>query len=197
VKILIKIAFIIFLAAASHVHAQPEALQPTAAEEAAETPSRIRKFDDWYLRCLDVQKEGVGTVSQCEVAQVAQIKQGEEDVNVLTLAIARTGGDSATAGGAAQPGLLLTALVPLNVFLPAGLALGTDGKPLAEIPYRNCNQSGCWAQQRLDADTTRALKRGLAGEGRLQLMNGQNVNIRFSLKGLTAALDALQQPVSE
>ncbi|NTJ52088.1 invasion associated locus B family protein, partial [Agrobacterium rhizogenes] len=34
------------------------------------------------------------------------------------------------------------------------------------------------------------------GVGHVQMMNGQKVNIKFSLKGLSAALDALQKSAS-
>ena len=172
-------------------------LAATAQPAAAEQPQvRSTRFDDWYYRCVDVKAADGKTVAQCEVAQVSQIRQGDSDVNVLTLAIARTAGDPAKKGDEAKPGLLLTALVPLNVFLPAGFAIGADGKPVIESAYRNCNEAGCWAQQRLAAKTVDALKNAGNGEGRIRLMDGQNVNVRFSLKGLTAALNELQKPGS-
>ena len=40
-----------------------------------------------------------------------------------------------------------------------------------------------------------ALQKGTSGGARLRLMNGQNINIKFSLKGLTDALIALQKPM--
>lgn len=167
--------------------------QPTAAQPAEQPEVKSTKFDDWYYRCVDVKAADGKAVSQCEVAQIAQVRQGDKDVSVLTLAIARTAGDPSKQGEEAKPGLLMTALVPLNVFLPAGFAIGVDGKPAIESAYRNCNQAGCWAQQRLDAKTVDVLKKASNGEGRMRLMNGQNVSVRFSLKGLTAALNALQK----
>jgi invasion protein IalB len=150
------------------------------------------RFDDWHYRCVDVKATNGEIVQQCEVAQVAQVKQGEENINVLTLAIARTAPE---AGKKASDGdLLLTALVPLNVVLPIGLGLSADGREVVAIPYRNCNQAGCWAQQKLDQKMLRALQKGISGEAHLRLMNGQNINLRFSLRGLTKALVELQKP---
>ncbi|WP_244491042.1 invasion associated locus B family protein [Paramesorhizobium deserti] len=152
----------------------------------------MTKFDDWYYRCVDVKAADGKTVPQCEVAQIAQVRQGEENVNVLTLAIAKTAPE---AGKKPSPGdLLLTALVPLNVVLPAGLGLAADGKEVVTIAYRNCNQAGCWAQQKLDAKMLGQLQKGNVGEAHLRLMNGQNINLRFSLKGLTKALAELRKP---
>jgi len=153
------------------------------AEQAAVQPAPAvtsRKFDDWYYRC---------TGAECEVAQVAQIAKDGKNVNILTLAIASSPAGTAEKG---KTRLTLTALLPLNVSLPSGLAIKADGKPVAKLAYRNCNQAGCWAQLALDTKTTSALRKGAAAEGLVRLMNGQDVNIRFSLKGLKPALDELQ-----
>ncbi len=172
---------------------------PAQAQEAAaavakpEAPTvQSTRFDDWYYRCAEVKAADGKALSQCEVAQIAQVKQGEENVNVLTLAIAKAAPEAGKKPSGNE--LLLTALVPLNVVLPIGLGLAADGKDVVTIPYRNCNQAGCWAQQKLDQKMLTALQKGSAGEARLRLMNGQNINLKFSLKGLTKALAELQKP---
>lgn len=172
---------------------------PSQAQEAAaaiakpEAPTvQSTRFDDWYYRCAEVKAADGKALSQCEVAQIAQVKQGEENVNVLTLAIAKAAPEAGKNPSGNE--LLLTALVPLNVVLPIGLGLAADGKDVVTIPYRNCNQAGCWAQQKLDQKMLTALQKGSAGEARLRLMNGQNINLKFSLKGLTKALAELQKP---
>ncbi len=153
---------------------------------------KSQKFDDWYYRCT-----GSAGTEACEVAQVAQVAKDGKPVNILTLAIAASpagsqGKGEKGKGDKGKPRLLLTALLPLNVYLPSGLSIKADGKPVAKLDYRNCNQSGCWAQLALDTKTATALKKGSTAEGLVRLMNGQDVNIRFSLKGLQPALDELQ-----
>ncbi|WP_318580627.1 hypothetical protein [Ochrobactrum sp. AN78] len=69
------------------VHAQDAS--PVVPQPEAQAVQSTR-FDDWYYRCAEVKAADGKTVSQCEVAQIAQVKQGEENVNVLTLAIAKT-----------------------------------------------------------------------------------------------------------
>lgn len=160
-------------------------------------PIKSQKFDDWYYRC-----SGSEGTEACEVAQIAQVAKDGENVNVLTLAIAAApagsqgkgekGKGEKGKGEKGKPALTLTALLPLNVFLPSGLSIKADGKPVAKLDYRNCNQAGCWAQLALDTKTATALKKGSTAEGLVRLMNGQDVNIRFSLKGLQLALDELQ-----
>ncbi|MCH4550764.1 invasion associated locus B family protein [Rhizobium changzhiense] len=163
----------------------PAAQEPEQMQAPQPAPAiKSQKFDDWYYRCT-----GSAATEAFEVAQVAQVAKDGKPVNILTLAISVPPAGPADKG---KPRLVLTALLPLNVFLPSGLSIKADGKPVAKIDYRNCNQTGCWAQLALDSKTTAALKKGATAEGLVRLMNGQDVNIRFSLKGLKPALDELQ-----
>ncbi|TBC90104.1 invasion associated locus B family protein (plasmid) [Rhizobium leguminosarum] len=183
---------LIFMACANPAFSQspvpadqgPEQVQAPAQPAPA---MKSQKFDDWYYRCT-----GSAGTEACEVAQVAQVAKDGKPVNILTLAIAASPTGSQGKGDKGKPRLLLTALLPLNVYLPSGLSIKADGKPVGKLDYRNCNQSGCWAQLALDTKTATALKKGSTAEGLVRLMNGQDVNIRFSLKGLKPALDELQ-----
>ncbi|MDH7793816.1 hypothetical protein QBD00_004747 [Ochrobactrum sp. AN78] len=80
-------AVIILMSNFVPVHAQDAS--PVVPQPEAQAVQSTR-FDDWYYRCAEVKAADGKTVSQCEVAQIAQVKQGEENVNVLTLAIAKT-----------------------------------------------------------------------------------------------------------
>lgn len=157
---------------------------PSQAQNVAPKGQFIaQKFDDWYYRCSGQPSDN------CEVAQIAQVQNGGKNVSVLTLAIAPK---SVGTGKKAKTALTLTALLPLNVFLPAGFSINRNGKPLAKLAYRNCNQAGCWAQQALEPRDISSLGGSESAEGVVRLMNGQDVNIRFSLKGLKQALEKLQ-----
>ncbi|MEH7847245.1 invasion associated locus B family protein [Rhizobium laguerreae] len=180
-------AILIVVACANPSFSQSPVPADKAPEQAPTQPApaiKSRKFDDWYYRCT--------RAAACEVAQVAQVAKDGKNVNVLTLAISTAPADSQRKGEKGKSRLVLTALLPLNVFLPSGLSIKADGKPVAKLDYRNCNEAGCWAQLALDTKTTTALKKGATAEGLVRLMNGQDVNIRFSLKGLKPALDELQ-----
>ncbi|XAZ20425.1 invasion associated locus B family protein (plasmid) [Sinorhizobium sp. B11] len=174
-----------FSQSAAPADREVDLLQEAAAPEPV---IEARKFDDWYYRCT-----GAAGAKACEVAQVAQVAKDGKNVTVLTLAISAAPADPQSRG---KSRLILTALLPLNVFLPSGLSLKADGKPVAKLAYRNCNQSGCWAQQALDTKTIAALKKGMTAEGLVRLINGQDINIRFSLSGLKPALDELQSTAS-
>ena len=172
---------------------------PQTDEQKPAPQARVQKFDDWYYRCIDGKAADGSATTSCEVAQIATVKQGDQDVNVLTLAVAKVPAPTATDKKAAkQPAseLVLTTLVPLNMYLPAGLSIDASDKQVLQLAYRNCNQAGCWAQQKLDGKMVSALSKAADGTGHVQMMNGQKVNIKFSLKGLSAALDALQKAAS-
>lgn len=186
---------LIWIAYASPSHSQSPGAQKLELASAPAQPApaiKSQKFEDWYHRCT-----GSVGAEVCEVAQVAQVAKDGKNVNVLTLAIATTSAASQSKGEKGKPRLMLTALLPLNVFLPSGLSIKADGKSVAKLDYRNCNEAGCWAQQALDAKTTAALRKGSTAEGLVRLMNGQDVNIRFSLKGLSPALDELQSTAAK
>jgi invasion protein IalB len=179
--ILISIAF-----ATPSFSQSPDGQEPEQAPAQPAPAIKSQKFDDWYYRCT-----GSAGTEACEVARVAQVAKDGKPVNILTLAISAPPA-APSDKGKGKSRLMLTALLPLNVFLPSGLSIKADGKPVAKLDYRNCNQTGCWAQLALDTKMTAALKKGAAAEGLVRLMNGQDVNIRFSLKGLKPALDELQ-----
>jgi invasion protein IalB len=163
------------------------ALMLTAASSAALAEPRILsdRFDDWFYRCVAPGDEADKQPVRCEAVQIAQTKQGEETVNLLTLSISETAQDK-------KKSTVLTVLAPLNVFLPAGVELAVDqGKP-ATLQFRNCNSAGCWMQHIIDDKMLTALKSGQSGTAKLRLINGQNLNIKFSLKGLGQALKSLQ-----
>src|SRR5262249_40367449 len=60
-----------------------------AAGQQPAPQARVEKFDDWYYRCVDAKAADGSAAASCEVAQIATVKQGDQDVNILTLAIAK------------------------------------------------------------------------------------------------------------
>jgi len=116
---------------------------------------------------------------------------------VLTLAIASAPEITTKSSKKPAPSLTLTTLVPLNVALQGGLLISAEGKSVAKLAYRNCNQTGCFAEQSLEPAMLAALSKGTNGEASLRLVDGQDINIRFSLKGMKAALSALQGQASK
>jgi len=179
--------------------AQERSKKPQQVAKKQEQPkSKTKKFDDWYYRCIEKITDKKAPPRQCEVLQVAQVKSPTKDkatnatgenVSVLTLAFSKGLPNKKSKKRA----ILLTVLTPLNIHLPSGFELAVDkNKPIKNV-YRNCNQAGCWVNAQLSDRDMQRLKKGKFGFGQMRLLNGQNVRIKFSLKGLELALAALEK----
>jgi invasion protein IalB len=159
----------------------------TCVTSAADAEPRIasERFDDWFYRCVDNEKGKDKQPARCEAVQIAQTKEGDKAINLLTISLSELTQEK-------KKDTVLTVLAPLNVFLPAGLELSVDGGKPVTLQYRNCNNAGCWLQHIIDEKTLLHLTSGKSGLAKIRLINGQNLNIKFSLKGLKGALHALQ-----
>ncbi len=76
--------------------------------------------------------------------------------------------------------------------MPSGLGLSIGEQSKVTLHYRNCNNAGCWIQHVIDGKSLEALKSNEAAFANIHLINGQNLNIKFSLKGFKEALKALE-----
>ncbi|UXM94367.1 invasion associated locus B family protein [Bartonella sp. HY329] len=160
---------------------------PAAGGNSGAPSSPPEQFGDWVYRCTDVKVSDQFT-KNCEVLQIRQAKQGENIANVLIMAIAQVNGEKP----GDKPVLMLTTVVPLNVFLLEGILFTVEKQNVMQLPFRYCNQQGCWAQVLLDEKTLATFKKGNEGKARFMVMNGQAADVQFSLKGLTKALERLQ-----
>ena len=153
----------------------------------AEPRIQSERFDDWFYRCVTPEstKGHAQPKTQCEVVQIAQTKQGKETVNLLTISVSETVHDH-------KKNATLTVLAPQNVYLPSGLGLSIGEQSKVTLRYRNCNNAGCWIQHAIESKSLEALKSGEAAFANIHLINGQTLNIKFSLKGFKEAFRALE-----
>jgi len=163
-------------------------VKPSHNTSTPDTTPRITVFDDWVHRCSDIVIEDK-SLTQCELLQAQQRQQGEEMLNILILAFAIIMPEEK----GKEIAFMLTSVVPLDVFLPDGIHFLVDSRSVMHIPFRNCNMNGCWSQIIIEENALNAFKRGKDGLARFTIMNGQEVEIKFSLKGLTSGLNALQE----
>ncbi len=142
----------------------------------AEQPSMkttSEAYKDWLVAC--VEQEGV---KRCEMKQTL-INQNQQTVAVFS---AVKQGKNDTLMQIALPHLLdLTVPVKMTV----------DGKLIKNLPYKFCNQAACFVLMENDKQVTDAFKVGTAGEVEVQVMNGQQMKLGFSLSGFSAAMDNL------
>ena len=87
----------------------------------------------------------------------------------------------------------LVVMVPhvQSIFLPNGIQYYVDDKLIVTYPVTNCNENGCFLQKILDPRIEKAFSRGNQAIFRIALMSGKNLDVSFSLRGFTAAMQDL------
>ena len=137
-------------------------------------------YGDWRAECL---KPTTGKKQQpsCHVFQ--NLLGKESGKRVLHMAIGPIPGKKTLA-------LIIT--TPLGILLPAGLTLRIDGKDPKRIPMQACFQKGCQAIFPLQSAWQKKLMGGNKAEVIFYNIQNKPISIQISLKGITAAVTALQ-----
>ena len=135
---------------------------------------------DWQVRCLRAPE---GQEDPCQMYQRLADQQGNPtaDVNIFTLP---EGGE--IAAGA-------TILTPLQTLLTAQVRMAVDGGQPKSYPFSFCDANGCYSRMGFTQADVDALKRGASATVIVvpALAPDQEAQMRMSLSGFTAALDAL------
>lgn len=132
--------------------------------------SQGQKFGDW---------EGVCQQGQCGIVQVQNNSNNVPVGRIIIQKMAEAGNN---------PVMIVT--VPLGVNLQAGLGLAVDTKELQRLPFDFCDQGGCNAAIPLQGEILNKIKAG----NKLQVaafVGAEQQTLEFSLKGITAAINAL------
>ena len=132
-------------------------------------------YQDWRLGCQDAKPKPLCSVSQEQAQQNGQ--------RVLAIEL--------VAGG--KDGLTGNLILPFGLMLDAGVALQIDdgqaGKPLR---FSTCVPGGCVVPLKFDAAYVATLRAGTSLHLKAKSMDGKDVALAISLKGLPGALDRLQ-----
>ncbi len=152
----------------------PLAAQTATAQDAE---AEIQQFEDWTLRCVAEPDTQART---CRIVQ--NVVSNETGKPVVRFVVGRFGAERIL-------GAIIS--VPLGVRLPPGLALQVDDRSRWTFPFERCSPASCQIRGVLEDKLVHDLKAGLVGHVRFKNGNGQTAVIKVSLKGFTAALQAL------
>ena len=136
-----------------------------------------KQFQNWILKCGG---EGLKE-DQCYIMQTVSIK--ESGLRLLEVAAGNLGPDG-------SPWMFF--VMPLGIFLPAGMAFNIDGGEEIKQPIRICLPDGCKASVALEDKLLDTLKEG--SKLRAAFMEGntqKQITVDVSLKGFTDAYSAL------
>lgn len=156
--------------------AAPVLISPAQAVE-ADVVAYAEFFEDWVVTCSAENKES------CRLWQKVQVDLEGRRQDVMVVSI--TPQEETTSP-------MLVVQTPLDVFLPAGFGLDVDGQLVTTAPFRNCNAAGCWVTFPVSSELAQRLQRGAEGHAVFYIVEGQPIRISFSLRGFTAAWEALE-----
>ena len=159
------------------------ALGEPVASDTVGQPYIRETFGDWSLRCLNAPE---GQEDPCQIYQLLLDETGKAVAEVSMFPL--PGGGQAVAGG--------TIVAPLETLLPQQLNLTIDGGEARRYPFTFCNAAGCVSRVGFTAEELALFKRGNAANLRLvpAAAPDQEVNLRISLSGFTAAFDSMPTP---
>ena len=145
---------------------------------AADTP---RSFDDWALRCDDVEL----SAPECHLSQNILRKDSAERVLLVSIGYPQ---------GAAVPIALMT--TPLGIYLPTGITVQVDdGEPM-HVELERCNEHGCHAGLTLDPTLVEQFRRGRELRVTMHDGSGRRFHFPVSLRGFRSGFAALRDSLS-
>jgi invasion protein IalB len=172
------LAAVAVMLVAGHAAAQtPPAVPATVSADPAQTTAT---YGDWVLRCVRAGEGGTGP-RVCEVVQT-MVMQGQ------TQPVAQI------AFGYDKADLRLTLLVAPSVSFSrvATISAQGGGAPRADLTWRRCLPTGCFADIVVNADLQKTL-RARTEPLQFAFKDGgeRDATLPFSPRGLAASLDAL------
>lgn len=162
----------------------------TQAANDGKPPVQTQTFGDWKLECL---KDKNNAVSDCQLKQKHFItaKDGKKRPLLLVQGALVTVKNKEGKSGQV---LVFRMFTPLNTLLPAQLNVKLDsGKPM-KLDFITCLPIGCMAEMPVNGALIEQFKKGNALlVAYKSAHNGKQQNATVSLKGFTAAFDALKK----
>jgi invasion protein IalB len=145
-----------------------------AAPAPAAKPPEVKTIGDWVVRCFPITSP-----SPCDIYQELDDQRTRQ--RVLSFSIAYV-------PSLDRHGIQIT--VPLEVSIPRGLVIQTDSFTSQTMRYRYCDRTGCFVQMPIPNSAIEAMaKSGEQAKVRVFADSGKAYDIKFSLKGFSAAHD--------
>jgi invasion protein IalB len=152
---------------------------PAAADQTPPPPKVVKQetYGDWIYSCIEMPDSGATVCGIAQQISVAKTKQ--------TLFLWRIGEDG-------KGGFVSTWQTPTDVFVGRGLTIeaGTP-KPLV-IPFQLCTTRGCQAIAAVDKSFLDAFAKTDKATAKFVIINGREIAINISVKGLPDALAQLE-----
>jgi len=135
-----------------------------------------KQVGDWTVRCF-----AVASPSPCDMYQELQDQNSHQ--RVLSVSIAYVPSNDQH---------VMQIAVPLGVSIGKGAVLKTDAYASPPLPFRRCDQAGCYIEMLLGNDQVAGfVKSGPQATVNIVADDGKSYALRFSLNGFSGAHDAM------
>ena len=153
-----------------------DAAAPAAPAPGAQGRPEVKAVGDWVVRCFPITSP-----SPCDIYQ--ELNDQRTQQRVLSFSIAFVPSLN-------RHGIQIT--VPLEVSIPRGLVIETDSFKSQAMKYRMCDRTGCFVQMPIENSAINSIaKSGPDAKVRIFADSGKSYELKFSLKGFSAAHDAM------
>lgn len=153
-----------------------DAAAPAAAAPAAQGRPEVKAVGDWVVRCFPI-----ASPSPCDIYQ--ELNDQRTQQRVLSFSIAYV-------PSLDRHGIQIT--VPLEVSISRGLILEASAFKSGQMKYRMCDRNGCFVQMPIDNSAISSIaKSGADAKVRIFADSGKAYELKFSLKGFSAAHDSM------
>ena len=157
------------------------------AAPAVPKPEVVEEHGVWRVVCEKLPApEGKKAKKTCYVsATVIDQKRKNVFISMIILKVKDKKGKVS--------GHMVNLRAPIGVFLPTGIAMEIDGKPVARAPFTRCNPLFCESTSQARKETLDKLKKGKKAKFIVYAAPGVGLPVEMELKGFTAALKKADQ----
>ena len=174
----------------------PRAAGAVPAAPKAPQAEVIAEYGIWRVMC---EKPPVPAKSDAKDAKAAQkvcyIQAAQSNPKVkgavLSIFIFKMKGKGPD--GKVRTAYMIDLRAPLGVYLPTGIGLEIDGKPVSRASFLTCNPIFCDSMAQTRKETINRLKKGKKAKFIYYAAPGRGLPIEFDLKGFSAAMKKLDE----
>jgi len=153
------------------------ALAAAASAAGQPQPSLTKDFGDWTVQCY--QNNGL---QRCEMIEILINKKTSRRVLGISVLYIPS-----------QQRSVIQVGVPLAVALQSGAVISTDTYTSTTLPYRLCDQQGCYIVLIADDSVVKSLSAASKAKVQVSSLNGKKLDLTFSLNGFASGLQNLMQ----
>jgi invasion protein IalB len=148
------------------------AARPGAPAQATD----IKPIGDWTVRCF-----AGSSTSPCDMYEELDDKESHQRILSVSIAYIPSADKH-----------VIQIAVPLGISIPKGVVIQADKYTSAVLPYRRCDQAGCYVEMILPNDVIDSLSHaGPKASMKIVSDDDKPFELHFSLDGFTAAHDAM------